>query len=479
MTGPLTAATAPGPRPGRVTAVHLGLGAFHRAHQLWATEAANRARLADGAAEGDLDGYASFTGRRPDVAAVLHAQDGLFHLLVRHPDHDEAELIRCLVDPHDGADVARLLDLVGSPDVRVITLTITEAGYRRRADGSLDTSNPDVSADISALRSGDECAVRTAPGRLLAAIRARAAVGLRPLALVSCDNLIDNGTTLARVVADLADAVGDDNGALVRATSFVHTMVDRITPHTTDIERADISTLTGFADADPIACEPFTEWILAGDFPSGRPAWELGGARFTDDVKPFEQRKLWMLNATHSLLAYAGALAGHATIADAVHDPALAAAAERYMVEDATPTLRLPAGFDAEQYRASVLRRFANPALGHTTRQVAMDGSQKLPARLLSVARDRLAHGAEPMGTGFAVAAWMLYVARSCSDPRRFPLQDPMAAHLRRVAAGPRSGLARRMLGLHEVFDAELADSDVFGDLLAEQIRQLDRGSPA
>jgi fructuronate reductase len=457
---PLTAAAAPGPRPERVTAVHLGLGAFHKAHQLWTTEAANRARLADGATPADLDGYASFTGRRPDAAEVLQAQDGLFHLLVRHPDHDEAEQIRCLLDPHNGADVARLLDLVGSPDVGVITLTITEAGYRRRADGSLDTSSPDVAADISALRGGDECAVRTAPGRLLAAIRARAAVGLRPLALVSCDNLIDNGGTLATVVSDLADAVGDDNAALVGATSFVHTMVDRITPHTTDVERSDISKLTGLGDADPVACEPFTEWILAGEFPSGRPAWELGGARFTDDVKPFEQRKLWMLNATHSLLAYVGALRGHETVDQAMGDEVCTALVQAWW-DDAEAQIDLPSD-ETATYARDLLARYSNTSVQHRLAQIAGDGSQKLPIRIAPVLLATRAAGGRCTAGITTLAAYVLHLRGS-----GVPVNDVAAEALKDAAAGD---LTAAVAGVLTQLDERLTDSELVADVAASAI---------
>jgi fructuronate reductase len=460
VTRPLTAATAPGPRPQRVTAVHLGLGAFHRAHQLWATEAANRARLAEGASENDLDGYAAFTGRRPDAAEVLQGQDGLFHLLLRHPDHDEAEVIRCLLDPHDGADVARLLDLVGNPEVGVITLTITEAGYRRQADGSLDTSHSDVAADISALRNGDECAVRTAPGRLLAAIRARAALGLRPLALVSCDNLIDNGSTLATVVSGLAEVVGDGNAELVRATSFVHTMVDRITPHTTDAERADISELTGFADADPVACEPFTEWILAGDFPSGRPAWELGGARFVDDVKPFEQRKLWMLNATHSLLAYVGGLRGHQTVDQAMGDEVCTALVSAWW-DDAKAQIDLPAE-ETSTYAEDLLARYTNASVQHRLAQIAGDGSQKLPIRIAPVLLATRAAGDRCTAGVTTLAAYVLHLRGS-----GVPVNDVAAEALQEAAGGDLTEAAGRVLAL---LDERLTDGGLVSEVAATAI---------
>jgi fructuronate reductase len=460
VTAPLSAATAPGPRPERITAVHLGLGAFHRAHQLWATEAANRRRLAEGAAAVDLDGYASFTGRRPGAAESLQAQDGLFHLLVRHQDQDNAELIRCLLDPHDGADVAKLLDLAADPDVGVITLTITEAGYRRRADGSLDTSDKGVAADISALRNGDECAVTTAPGRLLAAIRARAAVGLHPLALVSCDNLIDNGSTLATVVTDLADAVGEDNTDLVKATSFVHTMVDRITPHTTDVERADISKLTGLDDADPVACEPFTEWILAGQFPSGRPAWELGGARFADDVKPFEQRKLWMLNATHSLLAYVGGLRGHETVDQAMGDDVCTALVTSWW-DDARTQIDLPSD-ETDAYARDLVERYSNTAVQHRLAQIAGDGSQKLPIRIAPVLLATRAAGGRCTAGVTTLAAYLLHLRGS-----GVPVNDVSAEALQEAAAGDLTEAAGRVLGL---LDQRLTEGDLVADVAASAI---------
>jgi fructuronate reductase len=453
----LTGASAPGPRPTRVTAAHLGLGAFHRAHQLWATEAANRARLASGADEADLDGYASFTGRRPDVADILQPQDGLFHLLVRHPDHDEAEQIRCLIDAHNGAEVAHLLALVADPALGVITLTITEAGYRRAADGSLDLSDADVAADVSALRADEDVTVTTAPGRLLATIRSRATAGLPPLALVSCDNLIDNGGTLARVVGDLADAVGGEASDLVAATSFVHTMVDRITPHTTDVERADISKLTGFADADPVACEPFTEWILAGDFPSGRPAWELGGARFTDDVKPFEQRKLWMLNATHSLLAYVGGLRGHETVDQAMTDGVCTALVSSWW-DDATGQIDLPAD-ETAAYAEDLVARYTNASVQHRLGQIAGDGSQKLPIRIAPVLLATRAAGGQCTAGVTTLAAYLLHLRGS-----GVPVKDVAAEALQSAAAGDLHDAARRVLGL---LDDRLTGDDLVADVAA------------
>lgn len=405
---PLSGATVSEVRPARITVAHLGLGAFHRAHQVWATEVANRRRHDDGEGPNRLDGYASFTGRRPDAANALAAQDGLYHLLVRHPDHTAAELVGSLVDAHDGADVAHLLDLVARPELGTVTLTVTEAGYRRDAEGGLDLDDAGVAADLRALRAGEDAGTTTAPGRLLAAVRARASAGLDPLALVSCDNLIDNGTTVQRVVADLADAVGGEAPRLVAATSFVHTMVDRITPHTTDTDRSDVAELTGYADTEPVPCEPFTEWVLAGDFPSGRPAWELSGARFVDDVKPFEQRKLWMLNATHSILAYVGALRGHATVADATADPACRDLITSWW-NDAEAAIDLPHE-EITSYADELIARYTNASVAHRLAQIAGDGSQKLPIRIAPVLLATRAAGGSCHAGVQALAAYVLHL---------------------------------------------------------------------
>lgn len=287
--------------------VHLGLGAFHRAHQAWYTHVAGDA------------GIAAFTGRRPDAAVPLAAQDGLYHLLVRSASGDRAELVTSLSGAYDGADLGAWTEAVASPEVGVLTLTVTEAAYRRSPSGSLDLSDPSIAADVASIPGG---VARTVPGRLVLALASRRASDAGPLAVVPCDNLLDNGPTVASVVVSLAGAVSASLAEWISSNvSFVSTTIDRITPATTASDVAEVASLTGFADAAPVVTEPFTEWVLAGAFPSGRPAWETGGARFVDDVTPFEQRKLWLLNGSHSLLAYAAPLRGHATVADAVADP--------------------------------------------------------------------------------------------------------------------------------------------------------------
>jgi fructuronate reductase len=234
--------------------------------------------------------------------------------------------------------------------------------------------------------------------------------------------------------------------------------------------------LLGVVDEALVVAEPFRQWVIEDAFAAGRPDWERAGADLVDDVEPFEQLKLRMLNGTHSLLAYLGALRGYDTIAEAVADDELAAAASRLMREDVAPTLVLPPGLDVTAYGEKVLERFANPALRHRTTQVAMDGSQKLPLRLLGTVRDRLAAGAMPEGATLGVAAWMAYVASGRDRlGRELPLDDPLAYRLRSaVGAGSDPvSVANGLLGVREVFGDDLRDSCVFRDAVVHDLKGL------
>ncbi len=313
------------------------------------------------------------------------------------------------------------------------------------------------------------------------ALRARHDAG--PLTVVCCDNLADNGAVLERLVAATLDAVpgGDRLREWVDASvRFPGTMVDRIVPATSDAHRDEAAALLGLRDAGLVVGEPFTQWVVQDTFAGPRPAWELAGATLTADVAPYERAKLRVLNASHSTLAYLGALRGHATIADAVADPDLAGAVRALVDEDVLPTLAAPDGMDLEEYRDDVLARFANPNTGHTTVQVAMDGSQKLPQRLLGTVRDRLAAGATPSAAAVAVAAWMTYVRAATQDAlevggRRIALDDPMASTLADAAAGPVDTLADRLLGVRAVFGQDLADSTAFRAAVRSAVADLAR----
>ena len=293
--------------------VHLGLGNFHRAHQAWYT--AN----APDAAEW---GIAAFTGRRPDAAEQLAPQDGLYTLITRSADGDTFAVLETLVAVHPAADHPAYLEYLRRPEVAVVTITVTEAGYVRRPDGHLDAERDTVAGDIEALRADPDASVATLPGRLVAGLLARRAAGTGPITILSCDNLPENGEVTAAVVTELAAAVDETLPSWIAANvDFATSMVDRITPATTEEDRRLVATTQGYDDAAPVPTEPYAEWVVAGRFPAGRPRWEDAGAKLVDDVGPYEQRKLWLLNGSHSLLAYAGSIRGHQTIDEAIGDP--------------------------------------------------------------------------------------------------------------------------------------------------------------
>jgi len=454
----------------RVGLLHLGLGAFHRAHQAVLTE--------DAMVLGGHDtwGICGVTQRSAAVVEQLRPQDNLYAVLQRGSAGDSLRVVGSVAETIFGRDEPDLLHRrFVDPDVKVITLTVTEKGYRRDGGGRLDLADPLVQADLAGT------AAVTAVGQLVRGLQGRSRACAAPVTVLSCDNLRGNGAALARLVedfcAELPPAEGDALGEWVQANvRFPSSMVDRIVPATTSGDRAEAQDLLGLEDRGLVVAEPFLQWVIEDDFAASRPPWELAGAQLTDDVAPYEEMKLRILNGTHSMLAYLGALAGHDTIAEAVRDPELAESATRLIATDVIPTLQAPAGTDLTAYGRQVLERFANPALRHRTVQVAMDGSQKLPLRLLGTIRDRLGAGQTPEWACLAVAGWMTYVAaRHDRYGRPLALDDPMAETLRdavREGADP-AGIVDGLLGVREVFDAELAASTVLRDALVGHVGAL------
>ncbi|MQA33752.1 mannitol dehydrogenase family protein [Modestobacter roseus] len=420
--------------------MHLGLGSFFRAHQAWYT---------DRAAGDDPWGFAGFTGRRPDLADTLSAQQGLYTLVTRAAEGDRHDVVRSVSRAHAASDHHAWLAHLSSGDVRVLTLTVTEAGYLRNARGGLDADDPVVRRDLTVLRDDPTAPVRSVPARVLAGLLARRRSDAGPLTLVPCDNLPDNGGVLARVVRDLAELVDPSLlDWMDERVSTATTMVDRITPEPTDADRRAVLEATGVDDRSPVVTEPFSEWVIAGEFPGGRPAWEDTGAVFTDAVQPFEERKLWLLNGAHSLLAYVGSLRGHTTVDEAVADPHCAALLDEWW-RACTPHLSLPPG-DAERYCAALRERFANPRMRHALGQIATDGSQKLPVRLLPVLHRDLDAGHRPDVVVTVLAAWLLHLRGT-----GLPVRDVRAAELEPAAQAP---LPQSVPAVLAALDPALAD---------------------
>ncbi|HVX42826.1 MAG TPA: mannitol dehydrogenase family protein [Mycobacteriales bacterium] len=429
-----------------VTSVHLGLGAFHRAHQAWYTHRAGGS------------GIAAFTGRRPDAAIPLAAQDGLYTLLERGADADRPEIIGSISAAHDGADLDALRTYLADPAVTVVTTTITEAGYHRDRAGDIDQGDPVIAHDIA-----DIGAAQSAPGRLLAGLIARRDADSGPIAVVPCDNLAANGPTFERVMISLAEAVDPELPSWMRDNvSFVSTMVDRITPATTDADRSAAAKLTGFTDAAPVVAEPFSEWILTDAFPAARPAWESAGARLVKDVTPHEDRKLLLLNGSHSLLAYAAPTRGHRTVAEAIADDTCRSWVEEWW-DEAVTQLDFPAA-ELTNYRKALIERYSNPRIQHNLSQIAADGSQKLPIRVVPVLRAGRAAGRIPSGAVRPVAGWLVHLrAGQVKDPRAAELVPAVQGDLEVAVRVVLDAIAPELISDDEVRAAIQAEAEQLG----------------
>jgi fructuronate reductase len=417
------------PPPTRI--VHLGLGAFSRSHTAWYTGAARDATEW---------GISAYTGRSRALADALTAQDGLYTLVERDEEADRAEVITSVVTARPGTDVVSLCADLAAPATALVTLTITEAGYRLGADDLPDRNDAVVRADgelLSALPSGQ---ISHHPGsvlgRLLLGLDLRRRAGGGSITLLSCDNVPDNGGRLGRGLLAWADELSPMLADWIREhVSFASSSVDRITPRIADQEAASLATRYG--DAAPVVAEPFHDWIISGRFPAGRPEWESAGARFVDDLEPWEARKLWLLNGAHTLLATLGRLRGHTTVSEAIADPACRAQVEM-LWDDAAR--QLPPGLDLVAYRSALIRRFENPRIVHSLTQIATDNELKLRLRVVPVAERERAAGRMPEGSAAAIAAWIAAGERGLlprGDFGRRSVAEHIAALSPRLAADP------------------------------------------
>jgi fructuronate reductase len=440
------------PSAAPVRMVHIGVGNFHRAHQAWYTAHSPDA--------GEW-GYAAFTGRSARMVDALAPQDGLYTLITRSAEGDSFELIGTLSAVHAAAEHETYLDYLSRPEVAVVTITVTEAGYLRGADGHLDAGRDVVIADVDVLRSDPRKQVGSLPARLVAGLLARRAAGAEALTILSCDNLPENGPVTQTVVTDLAVLVDETLPDWIDShVDFATSMVDRITPATTDEDRSLIEKECGYLDTSPVPTEPFSEWVVSGGFPAGRPRWEDAGAKLVDDVEPFERRKLWLLNGSHSMLAYAGSIRGYATIDEAIADPNCRSWVEAFW-DEASRYLTLPPS-DIAEYRAALVTRFSNPRVRHQLAQIAPDGSIKLRVRTLPTVRAERSAGRVPIGCATTIAAWVLHLRGLGA-----PIKDPGAGPAQKAA---NSGELREAVpAVLDVLDAGLGSDSHFVDAVIGQ----------
>lgn len=456
----------------RIGQVHLGVGAFMRAFIAPCNDAAM-------ATKGGGWGIAGVSLRRAKVRDQLRPQDCLYTLSVRDNEAAANQLvgaIRSIVVAPENPQ--RVVSLLADASVSVATLTVTEKGYCIAPDsGDLDRSNPDLAHDLAGTRDP-----RSTIGFLVAGLRQRRASNGAPLTIVSCDNLPGNGKRLRNAVLTFVDEVDPSLCAWIESNvRFPATMVDRIVPATTPEDIAASARTIGVRDEAMVKTEPFLQWVIEDDFCTERPNWEAGGALFVDDVRPYEAAKLQLLNGPHSALAYLGYLAGHELISDAMGDRDIARFARRLMTHEISPVTAEPPGMGHAEYIEALLQRFENASLGHRTWQIAMDGSQKLPQRLLQTIRSQLQRGGPVAGLSLAVAAWMRYVLGHDDAGNMIDVRDPMAdmfSQISREEQAEPEDLVARFVGLRPIFGTDLGANRRFTSTLAGQYRQLvDKGA--
>lgn len=390
-----------------VRIIHLGIGNFTRAHQVWYTEHA---------ADADQWGIAGFPGRttlEPKISPrddALDAQEGLYQLDVQHPDGDKVEVISAVSASYRSHDIESWTRLFADPAVAIVTSTITEAGYCRDIDGNLDLANPDVIADLDKLKAGElDVAVFTGPAKFVRGLLARRAADAGPITFVPCDNVPDNGEMAERIIRQAAEYVDPSLVEWIdQNVGFVTTMVDRITPGATEEDRARVAELTGVVDPGLVVTEPFAEWVLAGEFKSDRPAWETMGAKFVDDIGPHEMRKLYLLNGSHSLMAYCAPILGIETVYQAINDERVHGWVNAYW-DDAVSQIPLPAE-EKQAYREALYERFNNPQMKDLLARIAADGTQKLPIRIVPHVQAFAERGEVAAGATQAIAGWVLHL---------------------------------------------------------------------
>lgn len=446
--------------------VHFGFGAFHRAHQALLTDRVLNAKGGDwGICEISL-----FSGDL--LMAQLREQDHLYTVLEKGAAGNEARIIgvinECLNAKLD--TLAAIIEKFCEPQVAIVSLTITEKGYCiDPATGKLDLSQSRIAHDLE-----HPTEPHSAPGILVEALSRRRERGLPAFTVLSCDNIPDNGHVVKHAVLGMAQTRSAELADWINQhVRFPSTMVDRIVPAATDESLAEITAVLGVADPVAISCEPYIQWVVEDDFVAGRPEWEVAGVQLVQDVRPWEEMKLRMLNGSHSFLAYLGYLAGFAHISDCMQDADYRAAAGKLMLNEQAPTLGI-SGVDLNAYAESLLDRFANPALKHRTWQIAMDGSQKLPQRMLESIRIHLQRGSDWSLLALGVAGWMRYVSGADDAGNDIDVRDPLAEKIHGIVeTSSENQRVVALLSLSEIFGTDLAANTVFVNAIESAWQKL------
>jgi fructuronate reductase len=439
--------------------VHFGPGAFHRAHQ---------ADYVDRLLKDDPScGIAAVSLRSAGTIEAMKRQQGRYTLAILDETTSFRRIAahRAFFGPGEAAGVRRML---GDPAVAIVSSTVTEKGYCLAADGSLDFEHPDIVHDLDAPQ-----APVSIVGWLALGLADRRAAGAAPFTPLCCDNMVANGSKLGAAVAAFAARRDPELGRWIDGeVCFPDTMVDSITPASDERLRALVRA-QGYDDDIPVSREAYAEWVIENVLPPGAPDLFSAGVTMAADVGAWERAKLRILNGAHSTLAYLGLLIGHETVAEAMADAALAAFVERLIRHDIAPSLE-PSPIDLERYAAEILRRFRNPAIGHRLSQIAWDGTQKLPYRLLDTIGDALAAGRSVERLAVPIAAWMLFVQRQARAGAE--IVDPLAPRLAEI--GLCDDAPERLLALRQLFPAALAERRAFREAVLGAARTMRREGP-
>ncbi|TIC82969.1 mannitol dehydrogenase family protein [Nocardioides sp. GY 10127] len=388
--------------------VHIGVGGFHRAHQAMYLD---RLMEAGQALDWGITGVGVMPGDAR-MAEVMAAQDGLYTLVVKHPDGSlEPRVIGSIVDfLHATTRGAEVVELMAAPSTRIVSLTVTEGGYHvNQVTGEFDADDAGIQHDLGVPVGGAELPV-TAFGFIVEALARRRAAGTAPFTVMSCDNIQGNGDVAKKMITSFAALRDADLGAWIEAeVAFPNSMVDRITPVTTDADRDALAERFDVADGWPVVCEPFTQWALEDHFPLGRPAFEEVGVQVVEDVVPYELMKLRLLNASHQALTYVGYLAGYRYAHEVCSDPLFVDFLLRYMTNEGTPTLAEVPGVDLGAYRLKLVERFANPEVRDTLARLCAESSDRIPKWLVPVIKERLAADGAVDEAALVVASWARY----------------------------------------------------------------------
>ncbi|MDO3386251.1 mannitol dehydrogenase family protein [Gilvimarinus sp. SDUM040013] len=450
--------------------VHLGIGAFHRAHQAWYTEAL----LNSGASNWQIIGASL---RSPTVKNQLAEQDGLYTIVERGPQGERFQVVGAVKDVLVGPESPEaLLAVMSDATTKIVSLTVTEKGYcHDPATGNLNVEHPDIVHDLA-----NPNAPKSAIGYIVSALNARRLAGTPTFTVLSCDNLPNNGEVLERVVLQYAEKYDAELAAWIRTnTTFPCTMIDRIVPATTDADRKELEAKLGLRDEGMVLAEPFSQWVIEDKFCSERPAWEDAGALLVSDVHAFEIMKLRLLNGSHSLLAYTGYLAGFDYVSEVMNEPLLAKLCQIFMDREVGQTVQVPVGFDMEEYKVQLRERFSNPGLKHRTWQIAMDGSQKIPQRWLQTLQAQLDGNGDIELLCLALAAWIQYVSGTDEKGEAIDVQDPLAQTLKETCDANADNLdatVAAVLGVKAVFPEAIAQSAAVQGRVAYWLTEIKQG---